>query len=258
MSTQTDILLDNVNTPNIEDFYEPEGRAVPVHLIREAIASAYYLSKISRALEILFTSGARLSEVKKMHLKARFGNFQAWKLGKNQTGMMRQEYFPDSLWTKILRGMDKDKHSSDLICDLEGKTILRYFNRDIRPHLSLEWRQKVRVLRNKGGSLSVGYEYKYQLKGFRKTFATLMFAYFWKKYGSADIALEKVSKRMKHNSKWMTMNHYVDMCRQIDAMKYCDQLPFEHLSGETQSNIADFMHLPNHLMEFDCRGRPPK
>lgn len=70
-------------------------------------------------------------------------------------------------------------------------------------------------------------EYRYSWSGFRKTFQTLVFAYYWKKYQDSGVALEMVSKRMKHSSKGITAKHYIENVDSIQANQYLHLLPFE-------------------------------
>lgn len=72
---------------------------------------------------------------------------------------------------------------------------------------------------------------KLQLSGIRKTAATLLFAKFYKEIGDYHIAANKVQRRFKHASPWMTMHHYVDDMKSIEALKYCDYSPWELLYG---------------------------
>lgn len=52
--------------------------------------------------------------------------------------------------------------------------------------------------------------YIYQLKGLRKNFQTLKFFQGYKKWNDAYIALECISKDMKHSTKNMTFRHYIE------------------------------------------------
>ena len=87
---------------------------------------------------------------------------------------------------------------------------------------------------------STSYSYKYALKGFRKNFATQLFIFYWSKYSDASVAVDMVSKRMKHSSRAMTVSHYIESVEEIEAEKFSQYMPSEIIGMQTQKRILDY------------------
>lgn len=211
------------------------GRGIPLRLVVELVMYLEYATPLRVAIKLLAYTGCRLSEIRKMRRSNIVDGFLFWQCGKNQTES-RKEFLPPDFMTEIDDCMKRSRHRSDIICDLCGKTVLREFNKLVRPNLSSEWREQRVTMQNE----ILKYEYKYQLRGLRKNFATLLFWHLWKKYDSSEVALEMVSKRMRHSSQHMTAYHYVESADQIEAAKYAHLLPFELVATSYQARIGDY------------------
>lgn len=80
-------------------------------------------------------------------------------------------------------------------------------------------------------------EYRYQLKGLRKNFQTLMFAEELAEWDDPQIALLKVSKRMKHSAEHITFHHYIE---DMEALGLRKGDPVPSVKDVVQSRVSDF------------------
>lgn len=217
------------------DMQEAEGHGIPFSLVREILMYCTYGSIHSIGTKLLFYTGCRISELDNMHKsKIHEGNIY-WKCGKNQTGW-RKEYLPSEFIAELEYYWKRNRTAQDQVLGVSSETFSRYFRKDIRPNLSPAWHEQRTVI-NSGDLEDI---YKYSLKGFRKNFATLLFAYFWHKYNDSGVAVERVSKRMQHSSKHITVNHYIETMEQIEAEKYMHLMPFEIIEKVVQARILDY------------------
>lgn len=187
-------------------------------------------------LRALFYTGCRPCELSRFDPKNRVGNYQFWNPRKSQKGY-RKEYLPDDFWREVYECKNKIPTLPNKIIHISGDTLRRYFNRDIRPYLSAEWQEKVTVMR-KGRIIE---EYRYSLKSFRKTFATLIFYHFYMKYNDAGVALEKTAKRMCHSTQYMTAHHYLEEMKHINITAYKSLMPYEVLDNHSQKKIFEYL-----------------
>lgn len=85
-------------------------------------------------------------------------------------------------------------------------------------------------------------EYVLQLKGLRKNFATLEFAKQYKKWKSAEVALEFASKRMKHSTKHITAYHYLRNFDELNISAYINLTPSDIIRrANEQKRLFDFI-----------------
>lgn len=185
-----------------------EGQAVPLGRIKEVIDYLPYGNQIRVMFQFLAVTGCRISELNKMRpdriLKSQDKYFLIWALGKNQKSF-RKEELPGHLIEELKEYRKDQRCCQNKLFGISSETFRRMFNRDVRPFLSEAWRE-LKIKMSKG---QLQTEYVLQLKGLRKTFQTLNFAQELKKWNNPDIALEFISKRMKHSSKHITAYHYI-------------------------------------------------
>jgi integrase len=104
--------------------------------------------------------------------------------------------------------------------------------------MSNEWREWWTLPENAG---IVKEEHIYGLGGLRKSWATLQFAKELKKWGQPDIALQMVSKQMKHSCKEMTAHHYIKNFDLLEIHKYVDMDITEILRQPLQTKINNYL-----------------
>lgn len=208
--------------------------AIPIPMYNELLAHLPYGSAASVMMQTLFVTGCRPCELDVMsRTKIKFG-FIVWGVGKNQKGT-RREFLGDKLLLEMKHYIEHNRVYGDKLFGINYTSLNRYFNRDIRPKLSKEWN-----LKNPWHN-HLGIEpFVYQLKGFRKTNATLKFHYYYKKYNNAQVAAEFVSQAMKHSTLHMTFGHYLVESQNINAEQYYTMLPFEIASSIKQKALNEY------------------
>lgn len=216
--------------------YETDGDGIPLDLVSEMLNACEYASHVSVGCKLLMQTGARISELDYMHKHNLKGNWIYWAKGKNQTGA-RSEYLSDDLIEEIKEHWKQYKTKDIQILSVSHTTFGRYWRKHIRPKLSREWNEKRPTWRN----ARIEYEYKYMLKGLRKNFATILFAFFWKKYRDPYVAVQLTCKRMGHSSDNITVTHYIQAVETIQAERYTHLLPFEILNKVGDKPLLHYM-----------------
>lgn len=224
--------LNNMN----RNFYECEPKAIPISLILEAIKKCEYGTVLSLAVQFRFLTGCRGKELDKIDPNKQSDGFIYWQLGKNQTKEYRKEYLPKSWWVEYDYYLHNTGVPKNKLFHVSNETLRTYFCKHLRPHLSAKWNEKITVMRS--GQLCL--EYRHTWGGFRKTFQTLLFAYFIEKHNNAELAAQLVSKRMKHKSVFTTVKHYLDDLEYINAKDYLNVLPFELVCQPRQDSLYKF------------------
>lgn len=227
--------MNNADT-RTQNPHEPEGRGIPFDMVQELLDKCPYGSVHSVALRMLFYTGCRIAELDKMKRSNIVNGYIFWKCGKNQCGESRKEYLPDVYLKELQAYWGSHRVPGDRVFGVVSATYSRYFRREIRPLLSPRWHD-MRDVFERG---TVKQEYYFQLKGFRKNFATLLFCYFWRKYGDAGVALELVCKRMRHSNTGITIHHYIETMEQIQAGRFMHLMPFEIIQNIRQRSILDY------------------
>lgn len=228
--------MQGCGSANSQNFYDCEPRAIPVPLVLEAIRKSEYANVLGLAIQYRFMTGCRGKELDHTDPNKQSNGSIFWRLGKNQTKHFRKEHISEKWWAEYDFYRHKQGVPTKKLFHICNNTLQRYFNRDLRPILSAAWNEKIPVMRKN----EICLEYRYQWSGFRKTFQTLLFAYYWTKYDDANIAMEMVSKRMKHSSTGMTVKHYIDDCDAINAKAYIGMLPFDLVNQPRQECIYEW------------------
>jgi integrase len=213
--------------------------AVPFPLIIEAVNYLPYGNPIRVSLELLFLTGCRLSELPRMRFNGTDsfikGQWLYWRVGKNQRGQWRKEWLSEAYLKELLYYRQTHRVRDDYLIGIGWTTLRRYFNRDVRPNLSLRWREmSLTPTRNKINN------YKFMLKGIRKSFATLAFANEYLKWKDPTAALHFVSKKLCHSTIDITMHHYLNEFEALNMLEYQGMTPNEILSLADQKHICEY------------------
>jgi len=214
-----------------------EGRGIPFNQVLEASRIIPYASDVSVMFKMLFLTGCRITELNSMKKSKLIGNVVYWPLGKNQR-TWRKEILPDFYIKELMEYRATHRVYQDRLFGISHFTFKRYFNRDIRPLLPPEWHKK--DLRINGKMCK--WEYKYNLRGMRKSYQTLIFKQELDKWKDSHVAVLFTSKRMRHSSTHITAYHY--LCN-FDELKIAE---LKHLSPAkilaqtlAQTRISDFI-----------------
>lgn len=223
---------------------EIEGNAIPWRLIQEVNEHLEYGSAASIMFKTLLYTGCRISELDNLDPKNIMHGYLIWKTGKNQTGF-RKEKMP-SCWIEELKVYrNTNSCPTNKLFNKRGQSMVDFFNKKVRPHLSKEWSYKrLHPVKDRFHQ-----EYVYQIKGLRKNFQTIKFHKYYRKYKDAGVALEFISKEMKHSSKHMTAYHYIENCDLLDIEKYRDleiQTIVKH--NNDQRSILEFCKQDSYMI----------
>lgn len=227
-------------------FYDPDGHCLPFSLIEELYLFLPYGTPLSCWIKINEETGCRLEETDDMQFSFIKDNELFWTLGKNQVGF-RSELLSQELYDEIVYMRKHNRILGDNLLPCKTDTLRRYFNKFIMPKLSIAWHKTRPILKNNGFRKVITYERRYQLKGFRKNFQTILFYYYWKKYGDAAIAAEMVSKRMKHSSTKITIKSYIENVEQLgirNIESVIAKRPFEWIKSAGQMKIFEYYSQP--------------
>lgn len=219
--------------------------AVPFHLMRNAIQAVPYGSSTRVMFMICAITGCRIKEMEKMKLSLLYKHptkvgyaILYWKTGKNQTGY-RQAELPDYLLEELRHYRLHHRTYEDRLFAPDARSFRKYFNQ-YRGLMSHEWGEMWDLPEECG---IVKREHVFGLCGLRKSWATLSFAKELKKWNSADIAMQMVSKRMKHSCKEMTSHHYIKNFDYLEIHKYVDMEISEILRQPLQTKIHDYLKI---------------
>jgi integrase len=167
----------------------------------------------NKALAVLWLleTGARPSEIEKRSIKElQFSRYWVWSPRKNQKGHRTapiSDFFLQELDTYLKKG----KYSTSDIFGIKGESLARYINKHIRPILRGDWLKKYPKMDKYG---QMRWVYLYQLKNLRHNYQTFRWFKHVPEFGP-DLALMKVSKEMRHTSKHITGEHYIEHARAL-------------------------------------------
>lgn len=223
-----------------ESNFELSCKAVPFERIIEVLEFLPYAHPIRVYVQFLFLTGARVSEACKIEFEGKDsfikGNYVFWRCGKNQHGQWRKEFLPDFFLKELDVYKSQTKGFKGRLFHTEAKTFGSYFNRFIRPYLSSDWHERSVVPHG------LAVEHILNLKGLRKSFATLAFWGFWDEYDDANIAMVLTCKRMRHSTTGMTINHYIDQSQRLNRDKWKGSTPSQILALVAQRSLVEFKH----------------
>lgn len=219
----------------LKQIYDNESYAVPIPAVQEVVDFLPYASTERVMFQMLFFTGCRVSELDRMQPNLIYEGVLYWQPGKGQKGH-RKEALPESYLKEIKQYRATHRVSESKLFGCNANTFRKYFDRDVRPHLSAAWQTKRLIIRSK----AFGHEYSLQLKGLRKTFQTLLFAKEWQHWGAADVALEFTSKRMKHSTTHITAYHYLENFDSLHINKNSPLMPVQALRATAQLRVMDF------------------
>lgn len=207
--------------------------AVPYRAFRELYNFLPRKDPVRVMVCMLALTGCRLSELNLMRTSGLVNHGIYWRLGKNQRSW-RFEPLPEWYLKELSEYMAEHRRSSDHLFGPIGTTLLRYFNRDVRPHLGREWQEQQAYFGNIKNRT-----YALQLHGLRKSFATTIFWRELRHWGEAHAALLFASKRLKHSSEHLTAHHYLQHVEHIDVEMW-DQFLDAEIVLEEQRRLMDF------------------
>lgn len=213
---------------------------IPISLFLEVIDFLPYGHEVRVMISHLFLTGCRLCELdimaeesKDCYLK---GTRIFWKPGKGQKGWRTAELSVSYL-RELMYYQETHKTEQNKLFGISAETLRRYFNRDVRPFLSEKWNLPT----DKPDCKSPIDTFKFMLKGFRKTYATLIFAKAAKKHNDDySFALTYTCKVMLHSSERITANHYVNEIEPLEIDKWLGWTPCQILALANQRHLQDF------------------
>lgn len=224
------------------DFYDNDGHCLPLSMVEELFTLLPYGSPLSIWIKVLQQTGCRMKETDYMRYSYIKDGVLFWKLGKNQKGYFRKEQLSPALLAEIELMRQHTRIMGDCLFPAKAETFGRYYRKFIFPFLSSAWHEKREVLRPSGFASN----YRYQLKGFRKNFQTILFYHYWKEYNDAGVGLELVSKRMKHSSTGMTIRHYIENVNQLGVNNLnllLGKTPGEWIRTSPQKKLFEYNNL---------------
>ena len=171
----------------------------------------------NKALAILWLmeTGARPSEIENRNIKELyFKKYWIWSPRKNQKGK-RTAKLSDFFLKELDNYLEKGKYSSTDLFGIKGESLTRYINKNIRPILGGDWLKKYPKI-DKYGVMK--WNYIYQIKNLRHNYQTFNWHKYVPEFGE-DLALMKVSKEMKHSSKRITGEHYIEHAKALGLEK---------------------------------------
>lgn len=190
---------------------EDESKAIPLDKALEPIQRfdiIPYASHIRVMYQALMFLGCRISELDNFKWSLIFPHknnkylWIYWQLGKNQK-THRRELMPKKYYDELVE-YRKEFGKGDKLFTLSFEGFRKYFY-EIRPLLSDAWQKK--IIRPKGPRMFL--EYDLQLKGLRKNWATLDWKKNFDKYLDPTYATMRTSKNMRHSSKNITNDFYI-------------------------------------------------
>jgi hypothetical protein len=227
---------------NNKDEWFYKTHAIPFGELNKALRKLPRKHWARIGLLIYNFTGARISELDTMFRENLHDNNQYWQCGKNQYGSWRNEYYPDWFVEELKEYWNENRMPPNKVFQMSAASFRRRFNKEIRPMLGDKWLETSAKPMTKNNKLSFTDEYKFQLKSFRKNFATIFFAKFYKKYNDASLARRMVGARMKHDTERIPDYHYILEMEQIGIEKYIEMNlnPLEFTTRIAQPPLLDF------------------
>lgn len=229
------VLINEIDVP----IHSTREAAIPLDLLMEAIAITPYSNPIRVALRIYLEIGCRPSEINHMNIQNIYDfdenhKIIYWQLGKNQIGS-RSELISASLYKEI-QDMREIYRCSSRILPVTSDSIRNTFNKAIRPSLSEAWHAR----KFKPFTKRKINEFVFELKGIRKTWATIFFWKMYRKYNSYSAALTETCKRMKHSGQKITANHYICEFDLVKPWKYENTTACDMGGKEYQQRLFEY------------------
>ena len=220
----------------IELELDKDYKDIPFQEVKRLIEILPRAKRHRVALMWLSLTGARPSEIEKRKIsEIAFGIYWIWKPRKNQKGY-RREKLPSFFWEEFNEYLEKESYSNDDVFGLLGESLSSYVNRYIRPLLGGNWIKKRPEFREDGKYRLV---YIYQIKNLRHNYQTCEWARYKEEYGS-DLALMKVSRKMRHSSKRITGEHYIESVEHLNLNSHKHKTMGEILQGVDQMNLMNY------------------
>lgn len=191
-------------------------------------------------LMLAFT-GCRPSELERMYLTdgpdgcGIKNNHIYWLPGKRQTGY-RKEFLPEWYIQELEEYRRTHRVYENKIFGIKYSVCRRYLHKD-RVKIGGLWTER------QEGPINKSYigkaDLKLQLKGFRKSFGSVIFKDFWEEFGDAGAAVQFTCQRMGHSNMGITVGHYIAGFRGCDVDRWRRWLKQEE-NIDCQTRIGDF------------------
>lgn len=215
---------------------ESETCAVPIGCVKEVRDFLPYASPVRVMFEFLFLTGCRLKELDGVSVDFFVRDYVFIRLGKNQRGY-RKVRLPAWFIEEVRHYRNEHRCFGSKLFGISSETLQRYFNRDVRPKLSKEWRKVTFKPQKK----IMRVEHVLQLKGLRKTFTTLRYHKHLMEMGSHDMAAEGARRDLQHSSKSITYNSYITDAKRVGVTRYYAQEPAQALRANAQEKLLRFI-----------------
>lgn len=184
---------------------------------------------------MLAYTGCRVSELDNMFMSNLSERTIRWRCGKNQKGS-REETLPRTYFEELIHYRAHYRTDDQRVFGFSHITFSRRFNM-ARATIGGSWVEKGRGCTN--GTKAYPH-YRLQLRYFRKTFQTICFKHYYEKYNDASVALEWVSKRMRHSSEHLTAYHYIQNLDHLRVTEWLALFFNEKPSYEAQRRLTEF------------------
>lgn len=184
----------------------------------------------------LCCTGARPAELENRKLdEVIMGKYWTWPPAKKQIGN-RIEKLPQWFWNDFAVYLDTCPIQRNNVFGMSGESLASVINHHIRPLLGGDWIKKRPSFVRKGG---YRLEYIYRLKNLRHNFQTIEWYREKQTYGN-DLALERVSRKMRHSTKGMTAHHYIERVEDLKLQNYKDMGVGDILKDTNQLSLSCF------------------
>jgi len=211
---------------------ETEEQAIPLREVQTAYDTLPRGSATRVMFGMLALTGCRITELDKMRKSMIYDDVIHFFLGKRQR-KVRKIKLPSWYWEELDAMHKEEPCPGDGLFPISSESFCRYFTH-VRKILNDKWRDRVIKYSNQEKIT----QYRYQLKGLRKNYQTIVFAHEWKRWEDADVALEFTSKAMKHSSKHITAYHYL---QHFDALGLRRGVPPKALEFEGQRSLGEWI-----------------
>jgi integrase len=178
--------------------------SIPYSAFREVLNLLPAAHPVRVGLLLLALTGCRVKELDAMSPQSISEGWIHWRLGKNQRGM-RREPLPAWFLAELAEYRAVRRVPGARLLGFRASQLSTYFNKLVRPCLSAAWHDR-HPLPYPGFARE---QYRLQVKGLRKSFATTVFFREYERWQDAGVALEFASKRLKHRTTHMTAHHYL-------------------------------------------------
>jgi len=228
------------NTNNLV-LIDSDRSAVSFNNIARLVNHWPYESGYRIAIELLALTGMRPCELDAIGPSNFWSNIIMWKPRKKQTGS-RKEKLPEWFLDELDLYLGSNHIANNRLFNFTHNTLRRKLNA-ARKELGGDFLKKKMVAKS-GFATKPRYEYMIQLRSFRKTFQCRLFHQYLEQYG-CQLALDMVSKDMRHSSAHITGRHYVSDIKYMteDLHRYKGVSMANIIKSKQQRKLFEFEKL---------------